>query len=178
MEGSVAFEFMELLPMKLSELNRLPEESASSRFLLCCGSRLWAEKMAQRRPFQNRVSLNSEAEQIWFGLSKSDWLEAFSHHPRIGEPDRLRATELAKEEQKGVCLASESTRKMLLEGNEQYETIFGFVFLVCAMDKTAEEIIHLLQRRLCHSPEKELEIAVKEQSKIMLLRLEKLFHDD
>jgi 2-oxo-4-hydroxy-4-carboxy-5-ureidoimidazoline decarboxylase len=55
-----------------------------------------------------------------------------------------------------------------------YEKKFGYIFIVCATGKTAEEMLALLNERLKNDPEAELLIAAKEQNKITRLRLEKL----
>ena len=62
----------------------------------------------------------------------------------------------------------------LAEGNAAYLKKFGFIFIVCATGKSAEEMLALLQARLPNDPEKELGIAAGEQRKITHLRLEKL----
>ena len=56
-----------------------------------------------------------------------------------------------------------------------YENNFGYIFIVCATGKTAEEMLSLINERLKNDPETELLIAANEQNKITRLRLEKLF---
>jgi 2-oxo-4-hydroxy-4-carboxy-5-ureidoimidazoline decarboxylase len=63
----------------------------------------------------------------------------------------------------------------LAKGNEDYEAKFGYIFIVCATGKSAEEMLALLESRLPNDPEKEIEIAAGEQAKITRIRLEKLF---
>jgi 2-oxo-4-hydroxy-4-carboxy-5-ureidoimidazoline decarboxylase len=48
------------------------------------------------------------------------------------------------------------------------------VFLICATDKTGDEILKSLQERLQNNPETELRVAAEELRKITRLRLEKL----
>ena len=55
--------------------------------------------MVARRPFKDKGALNYWAEYEWASLDKPDWLEAFGHHPRIGE----RAAGWAKQEQAGAA---------------------------------------------------------------------------
>jgi 2-oxo-4-hydroxy-4-carboxy-5-ureidoimidazoline decarboxylase len=63
---------------------------------------------------------------------------------------------------------------VLAAANEEYQTTFGHVFLICATGKTSEEILKVIQERLANDPEVELRIATDEQKKITRLRLEKL----
>ena len=44
-----------------------------------------------RRPFGSDAKLLFAARNEWFGLTEADWLEAFSHHPRIGDRAALEA---------------------------------------------------------------------------------------
>jgi 2-oxo-4-hydroxy-4-carboxy-5-ureidoimidazoline decarboxylase len=64
--------------------------------------------------------------------------------------------------------------KDLAESNRLYEENFGYIFIVCATGKSAEEMLALLKVRLENDPEAELLIAAKEQNKITQLRLDNL----
>ena len=55
-----------------------------------------------------------------------------------------------------------------------YFNRFGYIFIVCATGKTAEEMFAILEARLPNDPETELRVAAAEQAKITQLRLEKL----
>jgi 2-oxo-4-hydroxy-4-carboxy-5-ureidoimidazoline decarboxylase len=64
--------------------------------------------------------------------------------------------------------------RALAEGNRAYEARFGYLFIVCATGKSADEMLALLRQRLGNDPEEELRIAAGEQEKITRLRLERL----
>lgn len=134
-------------------------------------------------PADDLVELLEDAEEIWFELSTDDWKEAFSHHPKIGDVDSLKkkfdavdlvTTGWASGEQSGVNTASPQLLEALAEGNRQYEEKFGYIFIVCATGKSAEEMLGILHQRLRNSPEEEIKIAADEQNNITKLRLEKL----
>ena len=59
----------------------------------------------------------------------------------------------------------------LAEANSDYLDRFGFIFIVCATGKTAEEMLPLLRERLPNDRATELRIAAEEQAKITALRL-------
>jgi OHCU decarboxylase len=69
----------------LAEFNALSSEQAESALIDCCGSTRWAKQVASRRPFANMEALYKAADSIWWKLDRADWLEAFSHHPQIGD---------------------------------------------------------------------------------------------
>ena len=164
---------------KLSILNRASISEASEILGECCGCRSWIERMIAARPFDNRRELSSDAERLWWKLSASNWLEAFAAHPRLGEetlpsggPSTPRSG-WSSQEQQSVKTASFEIKKQLAMANFDYETTHGFVFLVFATGKSAEEMLELCLRRQQNSTEDEIRLAAAEQIKITLHRLEK-----
>jgi 2-oxo-4-hydroxy-4-carboxy-5-ureidoimidazoline decarboxylase len=135
--------------------------------------------MARHRPFDSEDALLDAAERIWWALEPADWLEAFAAHPRIGDREALRAKFAATaawsaREQAGVEGAPEDILQALADGNQRYFDRFGYVFMVCATGKTAEEMLALLRQRLPNDPDREIRIAAAEQAKITRIRLENL----
>jgi 2-oxo-4-hydroxy-4-carboxy-5-ureidoimidazoline decarboxylase len=142
----------------------------------CCGSERWVERMMARRPFGSGAAACAAGREEWFGLEHRDWLEAFGHHPRIGDRDVLRrkfaaTRDMSEREQSGVSGASEEVLSALFEGNRAYEARFGYIFIVCATGKSAEEMLALLQARLPNDPAAEILIAAEEHARICDLRL-------
>jgi allantoicase len=160
----------------LDLLNVLPEAAAAARLLACCGSRAWASKVAQERPFREPGDLFREAERAFDQLDRDDWLEAFAAHPRIGErfSGDGQSSRWSEQEQAGVESASPEFLDELAQANRLYEDRFGHVFLVCATGKSAFEMLNLLSERLGNDRDTELNVAAGEQRKITRLRLEKM----
>jgi OHCU decarboxylase len=165
--------------VKLEELNNIPNPEAESLFRDCCGSREWAKRMNEARPFTSEEELFLRAGQIWWVLEPADWLEAFAAHPKIGAkkaaPSQAeRAADWSKGEQAGMDEAAELVRDELARVNEEYEQKFGHIYIVCATGKTADEMLEICRARLHSDPENELPIAAEEQGKITEIRLRKL----
>ena len=80
----------------------------------------------------------------------------------------------AENEQSGTQNADEQLLQELIQANSNYENKFGYIFIVCATGKTAQEMLELLNERLNNDAEKELNIAAREQNKITHLRIDKL----
>ena len=175
----------------LKGLDALPEPAALAAFLRCCGSRRWAEAMVRGRPYGDEGTLRAAAEQAFAPLAREDWLEAFSHHPRIGargalaarfavppserpSDSRGQAREWAAGEQGGVAGAGEEVLNALVGANRDYEARFGYIFIVCATGKGAEQMLALLRSRLSNDSDAELLIAAGEQREITRIRLKKL----
>ena len=154
-------------------------DEARALLTRCCGSERGVERMLERRPFGSRAALQAAAADEWNALARTDWLEAFSHHPKIGDRDSLRKRfpsthALSEREQAGVNSASDAMLDALAEGNRRYEERFGYIFIVCATGKSAEEMLTLLYQRLPNDQATELRIAAGEQQKITALRLDGL----
>lgn len=158
-------------------LNALEPEAAAAALRRCCGAERWVQALLAARPFVSTAALQERALSIWNGLAAQDYLEAFSHHPQIGENlDELRrrfaATHtLSEREQSGVSNADEGTLLALREGNRAYRERFGHIFIVCATGKSADEMLALLRERLTNDPADEIRLAAGEQAKITALRL-------
>ena len=156
-------------------LNSLPVAAARAALGRCCGARHWVEAMLAARPFASDAELLATAERVWWGLGRTDWLEAFAAHPRIGGRGSGRATtDWARREQAGADGAAVATLAALAQGNLTYEERFGHVFLISATGKTADEMLGALRGRLTNDPATELRVAAEEQAKITRLRLDKL----
>jgi 2-oxo-4-hydroxy-4-carboxy-5-ureidoimidazoline decarboxylase len=161
-------------------LNQLSGDALRAALARCCGAERWLEGMLAAHPFASDEALFASAERLWQGLSRADYLEAFSHHPRIGEDvaalrERFAPSAgWASQEQAGVAAADVSTLEALAENNRRYFARFGYIFIVCASGKSAAEMSSLLAARLHNAPEQELAIAAREQARITRLRLEKL----
>lgn len=163
-----------------ARLNQLDREGAQRALATCCASRAWVTKMLERRPFASPEAVFTAAAEIWAGLGRADILEAFAGHPKIGENlDTLRerfapTSDWSSEEQAGVMRASDAVLEELRQRNLGYHERFGYIFIVCATGKSAEEMLAILKARLQHDPDHELAVAAGEQAKITRLRLEKL----
>ena len=165
--------------MTLHDLNILPKEQLKQELLKCCGSQTWVNKMLPFFPADDMVELLYDAEDQWYECTESDWMEAFLHHPKIGDVESLKekyatTAHWASGEQIAVNSASQQIIEALAKGNEAYEKKFGFIFIVCATGKSAEEMLELLQQRLTNTKEEEIKIAIDEQNKITQIRLQKL----
>jgi 2-oxo-4-hydroxy-4-carboxy-5-ureidoimidazoline decarboxylase len=161
-------------------LNRYDDKALRGALAKCCASTAWVEGLARSRPFpDDDAAIMQAAENNWWVLTPDDWREAFTAHPKIGDIDSLRAKfadtkNWAGGEQSGVAGASEQTLQRLAKLNTEYEQKFGYIFIICATGKSADEMLASLEERLPNSPEDEIKIAAGEQLKITKLRLEKL----
>ncbi len=162
--------------MTLEELNRRRAIELKDNFITCCHCQRWAVDMCNARPFISVEELLDLADQLWEIATEKERLEAFSGHPQIGDMQALRNkfADSAQREQGQIVEADESVLKELEDKNQQYFDAFGFIFIVCATAKSADEMLELLLQRLVNSRETELENAAREQGAITRLRLQKM----
>ena len=73
--------------------------------------------------------------------------------------------------------AAADTVNQLAGGNREYESKFGFIFIVCASGKSSDEMLAILNDRLENDPStSNCAWRRREQQKITRLRLEKLLN--
>ncbi len=182
--GNLVVEFLETLAAQgkanavLARWNSLPGREAASEISPCCGSKAWARALVRRRPLADEASLLSASDEVWRGLTESDWMEAFSSHPRIGEsrtPESATAQSRrwSAQEQREVAAADDAVKIALAEANREYERRFDHVFIVCATGKSAAEMLEIIQCRLGNDAQTELKEAAEQQRQITQIRLKK-----
>lgn len=159
--------------------NAMTDAEAADALRTCCGSSAWVKHMLAARPFGGSAGLGAAATRAFDALSSGDWLEAFRAHPRIGgqKPEgaaTATSRALSSTEQARVVSATDSVKRALAEKNEAYFTKHGFIFIVKATGKSADEMLAILEERLQNDTAKELLNAAAEQRKITALRMDKI----
>ena len=169
------------MSLTLSQFNILSQEEAITHLLTCCTSTQWAQKLASARPFANLDALLESSDAIWNKVrnDEASLLEAFDGHPQIGNvaslKEKYRNTQSsAAHEQSGANDAADEVLEALAKGNRDYLDKFGFIFIVFATGKSAQQMLDLLLARLPNDRATELANAAAEQNKITRLRLTKL----
>lgn len=165
--------------MNIDALNKLDDTLLFDTLQKCCGATDWVVEMMNAVPFESYDSMIEHANEVWASCTEKDGLEAFEHHPQIGDKKSLEekfssTKEWAGNEQEGVDHASSEILDQLVEANQAYLDKFGYIFIVCATGKSAVEMLNILNVRLSNTPEEEIKIAMAEQHKITILRLNKL----
>jgi len=160
----------------LAEWNGLGLDDAAEVILPCNGSAVWATLVAYNRPFDPPEALFTTSDKIWRSLPEEDWQEAFDSHPRLGEDKAKSAAAQSLSWSAGEQSAAnpdDAVREALAQGNREYEEKFGRIFLLCAMGRTAAEMLTILQKRMQNDAATELHEAAEQQRLITRLRLRK-----
>jgi len=141
------------------------------------GVRRWVGDMLAAAPYASIEALLIQASDSANPLSPEEIDEALSHHPRIGEqPIGTSAeAEFSRREQESADDEDAHLARRLAQGNADYESRFGRLFLIRAAGRSRAEILAELHRRMALDPATELRVVGEQLREIALLRLEKTF---
>lgn len=156
----------------LDRFNGLAPGAAQEALLACCASPGWAARVAAGRPYQTPADLVVSGVAAFDELGWPDLAAVLAAHPRIGQRPRGDSMEAAwsRREQSGVQGAAEE----LAAVNQAYEERFGYLFLIFASGRSAEEILAAARGRMRNDDEIERTVVRGELRKIVELRLERL----
>ncbi|RCG25665.1 2-oxo-4-hydroxy-4-carboxy-5-ureidoimidazoline decarboxylase [Streptomyces diacarni] len=156
----------------LTWLNTAKDTEARAALHDVCAARSWGSALLTRRPYDSAETLFAASDEATGALTDEGLDEAMSGHPPIGRPKPGDPT--SAREQRSMAGASEALKAEMLELNLAYQDKFGYVFLICATGKTAEEMRDAVRHRIDNSPRQEREIVRQELAKINRLRLTRL----
>lgn len=158
----------------LEAFNQLNINEAVALLESCVAIPDWARQVTARRPYGNRAALLATGQQAMTGWQVEELTLALRAHPRIGEQagSTRRHADFSRQEQAAISTENLSLAAALRIGNSRYEDTFGRIFLIRANDRSGEEILQILQRRLQNSEQQEIEETLEQLRQITLLRLE------
>jgi 2-oxo-4-hydroxy-4-carboxy-5-ureidoimidazoline decarboxylase len=160
----------------LAVLAALSPDRAEAELSACCAATRWVGALAARRPFETVDALYTAAAEELAGLDWPEVLEALGAHPRIGAPAAGPDAQerWSRAEQAGAADADASTAAALAAANADYEAKFGFVFLIRATGRTAEQMLAAALGRLGHDEPTERLVVRDELAQIVRLRLDRM----
>jgi 2-oxo-4-hydroxy-4-carboxy--5-ureidoimidazoline (OHCU) decarboxylase len=128
------------------------------------GSTPLARRLLAESPFASDAALIARAYRLLADLSEEEKIETVNAHPRIGE-DPARLSRLSLGEQ-GADRLPELGRL-----NAEYESRFGFRFVVFVNGRPKSEIAEVLKQRLGNDRNQELETGLRAVVDIAAARL-------
>lgn len=170
-----------LLPIE--DVNRLPLDQfvEALRPLFEAAGPL-GERLAAGRPYSSYDALLGHAEATIDDLTPDERLVVVNAHPRIGESAAVvRETSALSYREQGydaeAGLAPEELKRIyadLARLNADYESRFGFRFVVFVNGRPKAEILEVLKARIANEREQELRTALQEMLAIARDRLRTL----
>ena len=129
------------------------------------GSTPLAAKVRARGPYRSAGEMVDQMRAMLPTLSEEEKIATLNAHPRIGEhPGRLSARSL---DEQGTEVLPELERL-----NAEYESRFGFRFVVFVNRRPKAEIVELLRQRLHRSRDEEMNEGLRAIIDIAADRLE------
>lgn len=161
----------------LEGFNALSDRQRMHLLFEVCSSTIWARRVVAGSPFRDPEALYDRADRVLAELPDAEIDAALDGHPRIGASVSAAHSPSSAREQARVADAGEAVKRVLAAKNREYEDRFGYVYLVCASGRSADELLDILTDRLDNDPETERRVMRNELSKINRLRLERLLSE-
>ena len=161
----------------LEDFNALSDRQRMHLLFEVCSSTIWARRVVAGSPFRDAEALYDRADRVLAELPDAEIDAALDGHPRIGASVSAAHSPSSAREQARVADADEAVKAALAEKNREYEARFGYVYLVCASGRSADELLAILTDRLDNDPETERRVMRSELAKINRLRLERLLSE-
>ncbi|MED6197238.1 hypothetical protein PIB30_054873 [Stylosanthes scabra] len=113
--------------------------------------------MASSSPFHLLDHAIEVAKDIFHNkLEVGSWIETLSYHDCFDTY---------------ISTATKSTKQELHEWRLKYQKKFGYAFVTCASGKSSDEILSELKERYTNMPLVELDMACREEMKLIELQL-------
>ncbi len=158
----------------LDGFNKLTDRQRMHLLFGVCSSTIWARRVLAGAPFRTVDALQDRADRVLAELPDREIDAALDGHPRIGATAENASS---AREQAQVAAAGGDVRAQLAVKNREYDEKFGYVYLVCASGRSAEELLAILTDRLHNDPETERRVMRSELAKINRLRLTRLLSE-
>jgi 2-oxo-4-hydroxy-4-carboxy-5-ureidoimidazoline decarboxylase len=162
--------------LSLSELNALDRSGFVSQFEWIYERSPWvAEEAWEYRPFSTIEDLHAAMERAVESATPEKQLALILAHPdlagRLGSAGELTIASRREQADAGLNQLTTAEAEQMMQNNTRYREKFGFPFIVCARLNNPRTIRDAFAERLEHSRAEEIVVALKEISKIGLLRL-------
>jgi 2-oxo-4-hydroxy-4-carboxy-5-ureidoimidazoline decarboxylase len=161
----------------LEGFNRLTDRQRMNLLFGVCSSPIWARRVLAGAPFRDVDALLDRADRVLAELPDAEIDKALDGHPRIGANVKEAHNPASAREQAAVTTAGDEVKAQLAVKNREYDEKFGYVYLVCASGRSADELLAILVERLDNDPDTERRVMRSELAKINRLRLERLLSE-
>lgn len=163
---------MSTSPASIAEVNGLDREGFVARFGGIYEHSPWVADSAWRsRPFADREALERALQAAVADAGHERQLALLRAHPRLGT--RRPLTDYSRAEQQGAGLMSAAPVDLgeLERLNRDYETRFGFPFILAVRNATLRQILDSCRTRIEHDAASEFDESLRQVYRIARFRL-------
>lgn len=128
----------------------------------------------ENRPFASAEQLHEAMINVVREASRDKLIELFRAHPDLGT--RLSVAPYSAKEQQGAGLnqLTNEEYELFFDRNKKYVDKFGFPFILAVRGKSKADILAAMERRIQHTVQEEMELALSEIEKITSFRINDL----
>jgi 2-oxo-4-hydroxy-4-carboxy-5-ureidoimidazoline decarboxylase len=160
------------MPYSLSELNQLSQVA----FTEALGSVFEhtpsiAERVWHDRPFTTVLALHQQMVTAMHTLTSDQQLALIRAHPDLGSKAKMAPDSVAEQAGAGLDQLSEEEFTRFCTLNRQYQSQFGFPFIIAVKNHTKASILAAFITRLTHTQAQEQAQALLEIAEIARFRL-------
>ena len=132
-----------------------------------------AERAHPSHPFHSVAELHQKLCEIVNDATEDQKLALIRAHPDLVGRMAQQLTPESKSEQAaaGLDRLSQEDVEVFQAYNDVYKETFGFPFVICARENRKDAILAAFPRRLKHTRQREIDVAIEEICKIAHLRL-------
>ena len=134
-----------------------------------------AERAFHLHPFASIADLHEKLCRTLAAASDEEKLALIRAHPdlvgKMAQAGQLTPHSAAEQAAAGLDKLSREEVESFQAYNDVYRETFGFPFVICARENTKEAILAAFPRRLKHTREREIDVAIDEICKIAHLRV-------
>jgi 2-oxo-4-hydroxy-4-carboxy-5-ureidoimidazoline decarboxylase len=158
----------------LKRLNQMNAHGFVRTIGHCFEHSTWvAERAFHLHPFHSVAELHQKLCDTVKQAGDEQKLALIRAHPdlvgRMAQP--LTAESQSEQAAAGLTRLTADERETFNAYNEAYRDQFGFPFVICARENKKDAILAAFPRRLRHTREREIDVAIEEICKIAHLRL-------
>jgi 2-oxo-4-hydroxy-4-carboxy-5-ureidoimidazoline decarboxylase len=167
---------MNLERLPFTELNTLDRADFVSQVGWVYEHSAWvAERTWEHRPFTTVDGLHAAMDKVVESATPGEKMSLIQAHPdlagRLAQQGKLTAASTSEQATAGLNELTPADAQELTKNNTRYREKFGFPFIVCVRLNNIELIREAFTERLQNDRAQEINVALREISKIASLRL-------
>lgn len=160
----------------IDQVNNMTAENYEKSFSTIFEETTWPiVDSVSKRPFLGFVDMYIKIVDVVDKSGQDKQLELIKSHPQLAckKMRNNNIAALSQSEQSGAGLneCTDDEAKELAQLNKEYNEKFGFPFLLAVKNATKQQIFSSIKNRMNNTKEKELQIALQQEYKIVLFRL-------
>jgi OHCU decarboxylase len=158
--------------LPIQAVNQLDHAAFIARFGGVYEHSPWvAEGAWAKRPFANRDVLERAMQTVVNDATRARQLELLRQHPALGTRKELTGYSRGEQAGAGILGAADAERRELASLNQQYETKFGFPFILAVRGANLTTILDSCRTRLNHEFDAEFAESLRQVFRIAGFRL-------